>query len=79
MTDAPKPPTRRRRSSTPWTEVLAMTSMQLGDAATVSVENAVDDEPAFDPETPRDMSSCVLLLAPLITGTPRPSPEPTST
>jgi hypothetical protein len=53
--------------------------MQLGDAATVSVENAVDDEPAFDPETPRDMSSCVLLLAPLITGTPRPSPEPTST
>ncbi|GMK59488.1 hypothetical protein CspeluHIS016_0800940 [Cutaneotrichosporon spelunceum] len=49
--------TRRRRSSTPWTEVLAMTSMQLGDSSAASVEHAVDDEPAFDPETPRDMSS----------------------
>lgn len=49
----PVPPRTRRRSSTPWTEVLAMTSLEIADQST---EQAIeDDAPVFDPETPRDM------------------------
>lgn len=50
----------RRRSSTPWTEVLAMTSLEIADQST---DSAIEDEPAFDPETPRDMGRYVVHLA----------------
>jgi hypothetical protein len=43
-------PPRSRRGSTPWTEVLAMSSLQVN-------EKPDDDEGAvFDPDMPRDMS-----------------------
>lgn len=61
MTDATAPPARKRRGSTPWTEVLGMTS-SLAITTDPKNESAVEDDnepepPAFDPETPRGISS----------------------
>lgn len=48
-------PSRSRRGSTPWTEVLAMTSMEVDNSA--DADKAIEDDGAvFDPELPRDMS-----------------------
>jgi len=44
---------RARRGSTPWTEVLAMTGLQVSDST-----EPEDDGAVFDPEAPRDMSRC---------------------
>lgn len=64
MTESSPSPARSRRGSTPWTEVLQMTSsLQITPSAEgKNDESALDDDelepepPAFDPETPRDMN-----------------------